>query len=101
MIHNKERGMILNWARQLVCIMNIALISVAMSFCVDASAQNIEDDSLKSSIEAEFILDSTQLYVIDELVVVGYGVSRKSVLTGANSSLSAVQRVGLPVLMCG
>ncbi|MBP5705258.1 MAG: hypothetical protein J6X12_11285, partial [Paludibacteraceae bacterium] len=70
--------------------MNIALISAAMSFCVDASAQNIEDDSLKASVEAEFILDSTQLYVMDELVVVGYGVSRKSVLTGANSSLSAV-----------
>ena len=81
--------MILNWARQLVCIMNIALISAAMSFCVDASAQNIEDDSLKASVEAEFILDSTQLYVIDELVVVGYGVPRRSDVTGAVSSSSS------------
>ncbi|MBP5526007.1 MAG: SusC/RagA family TonB-linked outer membrane protein [Paludibacteraceae bacterium] len=69
--------------------MNIALISAAMSFCVDASAQNIEDDSLKASVEAEFILDSTQLYVIDELVVVGYGVPRRSDVTGAVSSSSS------------
>lgn len=92
MIHNKERGMILKGSKLQLCFMNIASLMVAMSFCVDSSAQIFNDDSLKTSVEAESVLDSIISYeIIDELVVVGYGVSRKSALTGANSSLSAVQ----------
>lgn len=84
--------MIFKGSKLQLCFMNIASLMVAMSFCVDSSAQIFNDDSLKTTVEAESVLDSIISYeIIDELVVVGYGVSRKSALTGANSSLSAVQ----------
>lgn len=83
--------MIFKGSKLQICLMNIASLLVAVSFCIGAEAQNFNEDSLTATVADESILDSTKLYEIDELVVVGYGVPRKSVLTGANSSLSAVQ----------
>lgn len=82
--------MIFKGSKLQLCFMNIASLMVAMSFCVDSSAQIFNDDSLKTTVEAESVLDSIISYeIIDELVVVGYGVPRRSDVTGAVSSSSS------------